>query len=93
MLAVDSNFLDRYYKEQELNKHDVNIIQESYWSGIRGSLFKKIVKGSGGSNQWFYIIGKKTRYPDGSRIRLSEKSIRYLQQVVDYLNSTEGLQE
>lgn len=83
----------KQYGREELDEDDINLIQESFWSGIRASLFKKISKGEGGRYQWMYIIGKISRYPDGSKISLSDKSIKYLDKVVTYLNSTEGREE
>jgi hypothetical protein len=83
----------KQFGREELDEDDINLIHESFWTGIRASLFKKISKGEGGRYQWTYIIGKISRYPDGARISLSDKSIKYLDKIVTYLNSTEGREE
>ena len=83
----------KLYGEEELDKNDINLIQESFWSEIRASLYKRILKGKDGGYQWAYITGKKSRYPNGARIQLSERSIKFLWQTVEYLSSSEGLEK
>jgi hypothetical protein len=68
-----------------------NIIQERFWSHIRASLYKKICKGKGGSNQWAYIMGKKRFDSKSNKIYLTEKNIKILQKTCDYLKSEEGM--
>ena len=70
-----------------------SVIRESFLTGIRKELFKKICKGDGGSYQWRYIIGKCSRYPDGRRIILTKDTLSELHRVIDYMNSSEGLEE
>jgi hypothetical protein len=78
------------YSEDE---DDLNIIQKSYWSRVRACAYKRICKGKDGANQWAYITGKKSRYADGKRIRLSEKNEKYLSSIVEYYATEEGREE
>ena len=84
--------LMRRYGE-ELNEEEVDLIKESFWSSLRSDLYKKIIRDIDGAYQWAYITGKKNYYSNGKRIYLSAQSIKYLSQVVTYLNSEEGVQE
>jgi hypothetical protein len=78
------------YAEDE---DDLNIIQKSFWSDLRSHLFKKICKGEGGRTQWDFITGKRHRYPDGSRIWLSKKNTKILEDLVAYFATEEGREE
>lgn len=89
------SYLLKQYGDEELEEAEIDLIKESFWSGIRASLFKKIVKKNikGCQFQWSYIIGKRTRDYKGNRILLDKRSEKYLWKIVDYLNSTEGLED
>ena len=84
--------LMRRYGE-ELNDEEVDLIKESFWTGIRSSLYKKIIKCKDGGYQWAYITGRKNRYSDGRRISLSKESLAILWGAVGYLQSEEGQEE
>jgi hypothetical protein len=85
--------LMRLYGEEDSDEDDLDLIQKTFWSDLRAELYKKICRGEGGYNQWALITGKKTRYPDGQRIRLSDKTVRYLQEVVDFFGTAEGRED
>jgi hypothetical protein len=72
---------------------DLNIIQKSYLSHLRSSLYKRICKGKGGRIQWDYITGKRTRHADGRRIWLTDKNTKILEKLVDYYATDEGREE
>lgn len=71
----------------------MNLLREAFLQKIRSDLFNKISRGPGGQTQWKFIMGIKTRYPDGRRIILSERNRVLLEQCVDYMNTEEGLEE
>jgi len=84
----------RYYSPfdiEEENDEMSNILQERFWSCIRASLYKKICKGRGGSNQWAYIMGRKRFDSKNNKICLTEKNISTLQRTCEHLNSEEGM--
>lgn len=73
-----------------IDEDDLNLIQKSFWSDLRSSLYKKICKGPDGRLQWDYITGKRSRDSKGRRILLSEKNTTILQNLVDYYQTEEG---
>jgi len=77
------------YEEEEFDEVSL-LIREKFWARIRSGLYKKICKGPGGYNQWAYITGRKRHDKNSDKIFLTDKSKKLLQQIVDYLNTTEG---
>jgi hypothetical protein len=83
-----------YLNEEDENEDDVSsLIREKFWAKIRSNVYKKVCRGIGGYTQWAYIVGRKTYDNCGNRITLTDKNKRILQEIVDYLNSTEGRNE
>lgn len=95
MVKAMNDMVDYYMKLcGEVDEDNKELIRETFWSGVRSILFKKIaVKGKDCSYQWAKITGKKLRYPNGRRIELSDKTKKYLWQMVERLNSIEGLDD
>jgi hypothetical protein len=83
-------FENEYEKEED---EVTLLIREKFWAETRSNIYKKICKGKGGYNQWAYIIGRKRFDKEGNKIRLTDKSKKILQEVVDYLDSEEGKEE
>lgn len=90
-----SDMVDHYMRLYgECDEDNCNLIRETFWSGVRAVLYKKIgYRGKDCTYQWAKITGKKIKYPNGKRIELSEKAIKHLWHIVEYLNSEEGLDE
>jgi hypothetical protein len=84
------DYLVRTYGEEEVEE-ELDLRKELFWSGIRASLYKKVHNEKDSFYQWAYITGKKSRYPDGSRITLSKRNLSHFENFVAYLNSEEGL--
>jgi hypothetical protein len=84
--------LMRRYSE-ELNESEIDLIQESFWTGLRSALYKKIIRCKDGWYQWAYITGKKNRYANGKRIILAPEILTILWGTVNYLQSVEGQEE
>jgi hypothetical protein len=78
-------------EEEENEVH--SLMQDVFWSFTRLHLYKEICKGKGGSTQWAFITGKKSRDKLGKRIQLTDKNISILQRTVDYFNTEEGIEE
>lgn len=85
-----ADFLVRTYGEEDIEK-DMDLRKELFWSGIRSSLYKKVHKEKDSHYQWAYITGKTNRRPDGSRITLSDRNVIHFENIIEYLNSEEGL--
>jgi hypothetical protein len=83
------NFLMNTYGQEEIEE-EMDLRKELFWSGIRASLYKKVHNEKDCYHQWAFITGKKSRYPDGSKITLSKKNINHFERTVGYLNSEEG---
>lgn len=71
----------------------MNLLREDFLQKIRSDLFNRISRGRGGQTQWKFIIGRLSRLPSGERIRLSDNSLKALQNWVDHLNSEDGLDQ
>jgi hypothetical protein len=83
-------FLLNTYGQEEI-EGELDLRKELFWSGIRASLYKKVRNEKDCYHQWAFITGKKSRYPDGSKITLSKKNTNHFERIVEYLNSEEGL--
>jgi len=78
-----------YYRELQ-EEADLKII--AFFSRVRSGLFNQITRATGGCRQWRYIIGKK-RFYNGNPIRIDKRVESILWKVVNYYNTTEGLEE
>jgi hypothetical protein len=84
---------DYYYLMHDLYEEDdevTSLMRDKFWARIRSTLYKKICKGQGGANQWAYITGRKRTDRYGDKILLTDRNKKFLQNIVDYLDSTEG---
>jgi hypothetical protein len=86
-------FEEEYDYEEEEEDDVTSLIRDKFWAEIRSGMYKNICKGKGGYNQWAYIIGRKRFDKEGNKIRLTDKSNKVLQELVDYFDSEEGREE
>ena len=67
--------------------HDV--LRDSFVTCIRKALYKAIAQRRGGTQDWAYITGRKSRNERGRQITLSRHARQELQRTVDHLNTEE----
>lgn len=80
-------------EEQEEESEMQVLLRDIFWSFLRASLYNKIWKGRGGYTQWCRVTGKRSKDRTGQKIELTKKTQNILWRTVDYLNTTEGLEQ
>jgi hypothetical protein len=93
MVAYYANLYGCDDEVDDLMTKDVEIKRAIFFSRLRSSLYRKIISQVGGLEQWLFITGKKSKTSDGRSIRLSLHSVRVLEEIVAWCESTDGMIE
>lgn len=93
MKIIDTSFADHYcnmYGCENSTDDRVSLKKDLFLQKIRSNAYKKLSKGKGGLTQWLHITGVRSKDSRGKKIYLNDRSLKYLERIVSYYQSTEG---